>query len=88
MNLHWRLAPSHGRSPALILTQRPNPNCPHCFGDGGFDYGDEETGEYAGTDLCPCWHPGHHFRLLPLPSWAARRWFGWREPVYSDEPPF
>ena len=70
---------------ALILTDTPRPRCPHCHGHGGFaqDYGDYETGEYAGTDWwpCDCWDDTLRWLLLPLPR---------RTPPasYSDEPPF
>ncbi|CAL9478934.1 hypothetical protein [Streptomyces sp. enrichment culture] len=71
--------------PALILTDTPNPRCPDCQGEGGHnhDYGDPETGEYAGTEWepCPCWDENRRWILLPLPR---------RTPPgeYSDEPPF
>ncbi|KAK1180859.1 hypothetical protein B7755_023560 [Streptomyces sp. NBS 14/10] len=67
---------------ALILAETPRPDCPRCEGDGGtaHDYGDYETGEYAGTDWdpCICWNENHRWTLLPLP----------RLPRYSNEPPF
>lgn len=79
--------------PALILSDAPNPNCPDCRGEGGhsYDYGDYETGEYAGTewDPCPCWDETRRWTLLPLPRLPRRThaspdpWGG-----YSDEPPF
>ncbi|MFF8657805.1 hypothetical protein [Streptomyces huasconensis] len=76
--------------PALVLTDTPDPNCPECEGDGGFeqDYGDSETGEYAGTDWwpCTCWNESRRWLLLPLPH---RRPAGpYRDPWASDEPPF
>ncbi|CAL9549869.1 hypothetical protein [Streptomyces sp. enrichment culture] len=42
----------HWSRRAVILTDTPDPKCPLCDGDGGIsrDYGDPETGEYAGTD--------------------------------------
>ncbi len=71
--------------PGLILTDTPDPNCPGCNGDGGWnrDYGDYDTGEYAGTnwDPCDCWNEDRRWPLLPLP----RRTTG---TAYSDEPPF
>ncbi|MDI5971510.1 hypothetical protein POF50_019615 [Streptomyces sp. SL13] len=71
--------------PGLILTDTPDPNCPGCHGDGGWsrDYGDYDTGEYAGTDWdpCNCWNEDRRWPLLPLP----RRKTG---TAYSDEPPF
>lgn len=80
--------------PALILTDTPQPNCPDCKGEGGHshDYGDFETGEYAGTDWepCPCWDENRRWVLLLLPRLPRRRrpnpdpWGG----GYSDEPPF
>ncbi|MEU0278432.1 hypothetical protein [Streptomyces sp. NPDC006195] len=81
--------------PALILTDTPRPNCPRCEGDGGHnrDYGDYETGEYAGTEWepCPCWDETRRWTLLPLPRMPRRR-TAWRDPWetggYSDEPPF
>ncbi|GGU78935.1 hypothetical protein GCM10010275_12200 [Streptomyces litmocidini] len=70
---------------ALTLTDTPRPDCPRCDGAGGhaYDYGDPETGEYAGTewDPCPCWHEDHSWALLPLPRRTPRG-------GYSDEPPF
>lgn len=77
--------------PRLELTESPDPNCPHCFGEGGLLYGyvDWETGECDGeSEPCSCWNPFHTWRIVNVPRWAARRWLGWREPVYSEEPPF
>ncbi|MFD8483208.1 hypothetical protein [Kitasatospora sp. NPDC059673] len=78
--------------PRLVLTDTPDPKCPECHGIGGWaeDYGDHDTGEYAGTHYyrCTCWNPDHPTRPVPLPRWAARLLFGWTEPSYSDEPPF
>ncbi|MFD8964406.1 hypothetical protein ACFV0C_05265 [Streptomyces sp. NPDC059568] len=75
--------------PALLLTDTPRPNCPHCEGDGGHnrDYGDE-TGEYAGTEWepCPCWNENRCWVLLPLPRLPLR--FRRDRHLYSDEPPF
>ncbi|MFK0290082.1 hypothetical protein ACIQU6_06310 [Streptomyces sp. NPDC090442] len=77
--------------PALVLTDTPRPDCPGCEGDGGtaYDYGDPETGEYAGTgwEPCTCWDPDRRWLLMPLPrlSRVLRR----SPPSgYSDEPPF
>ncbi len=71
--------------PGLILTDTPRPACPDCRGTGGFtqDYGDYDTGEYAGTDYwpCECWDDGRRWLLLPLPRRT-------RGVVLSDEPPF
>ncbi|MGJ5832804.1 hypothetical protein [Streptomyces ossamyceticus] len=85
--------------PALILTDTPRPDCPNCDGVGGIehDYGDYDTGEYAGTDWepCECWNEHCRWVLLPLPS--LPRWFPrrrgtipdpWAANGYSDEPPF
>ncbi|MFB6580712.1 hypothetical protein ACFCYC_25470 [Streptomyces sp. NPDC056402] len=75
--------------PALILTDTPRPTCPHCQGEGGrsYDYGDYETGEYAGTewDPCTCWNEEQRWTVLPLPRlphgsrttadpWATSDW--------------
>ncbi|MEU4109947.1 hypothetical protein [Streptomyces sp. NPDC027717] len=77
---------------ALTLTDTPRPDCPECDGVGGIEsyYGDNETGEYAGSDWDPCdcstpWC----LVLLPLPHrprWLRRR-VDHRDP-WSDEPPF
>ncbi|WFB08372.1 hypothetical protein LRS74_15915 [Streptomyces sp. LX-29] len=79
---------------ALVLADTPRPDCRLCDGDGGtaHDYGDYETGEYAGTewDPCPCWNEDRSWVLLPLPRLPRRRqphvdpWGN----GYSDEPPF
>ncbi|MFJ5553133.1 hypothetical protein [Streptomyces sp. NPDC093225] len=73
----------------VVLTDTPHPQCPNCEGEGGFtyDYGDPETGEYAGTewDLCPCWDSTRRWPLLRLPR---RLTSGATSHGYSDEPPF
>ena len=83
--------------PALVLTDTPRPNCWACNGDGGHqrDYGDPETGEYAGTDweLCPCWDGEDPQTLLPLPRITlhrhrARSRDPWAQGGHSNEPPF
>ncbi|MFC9742929.1 hypothetical protein ACFVKC_34075 [Streptomyces noursei] len=75
----------------LYLTDTPRPDCRDCEGNGGasYDYGDPETGEYAGTEWepCTCWDNTRCWLLLPLPRLprALRR----TPPGgYSDEPPF
>ncbi|MFK0109310.1 hypothetical protein [Streptomyces sp. NPDC091217] len=80
---------------ALVLTDTPDPDYSMCEGDGGFehDYGDYETGEYAGTDWepCTCWNEQHRWLLLPLPHrphWLRRGVDPWGPSDYSDEPPF
>ncbi|MGW8542233.1 hypothetical protein ACWGM4_17215 [Streptomyces albidoflavus] len=79
--------------PALVLADTPDWDCPECEGDGWFeqDYGDYETGEYAGTDSwpCTCWNESRRWVLLPLPRrprWLRRTGTG-RDP-WSNEPPF
>ncbi|MER7847314.1 hypothetical protein ABTZ03_25585 [Kitasatospora sp. NPDC096077] len=79
--------------PALHLADTPNPKCPLCQGAGGWadDYGDYDTGEYAGTEYvtCGCWNPDRTRRLLPVPHWIAHRWLDQPdESAYSTEPPF
>ncbi|MFF7994201.1 hypothetical protein ACFZDG_31025 [Kitasatospora xanthocidica] len=79
--------------PAIHLTDTPNPRCPLCEGAGGWteDYGDYDTGEYAGTEYihCDCWNPDHTRRLLPVPHWIARRLDHTTQNAgYSTEPPF
>ncbi|MFD9564780.1 hypothetical protein [Streptomyces sp. NPDC059994] len=83
---------------ALILTDTPRPDCPQCEGDGGIeeDYGDNTTGEYAGTRWypCTCWNQTRRWLLLPLPRrplWSRRTTPApdpWGPVGYSDEPPF
>ncbi|MFB6895828.1 hypothetical protein [Streptomyces hydrogenans] len=62
---------------ALVLTDTPRPDCTECRGEGGFnrDYGDYETGDYAGTewDPCDCWDENRRRILLPLPRLSRRR---------------
>ncbi|MFI6640119.1 hypothetical protein [Streptomyces sp. NPDC050504] len=82
----------------LILTDTPRPGCRDCRGTGGFeyDYGDYETGEYAGTDWnpCHCWNENRRWVLLPLPRlprWLHRRRQGrdpWTGNGSNNEPPF
>ncbi|QEU92856.1 hypothetical protein [Streptomyces kanamyceticus] len=82
--------------PALILTDTPRPDCRDCEGEGGIeeDYGDNATGEYAGTHwyACTCWNEQRRWVLLPLPRrrrWRSRRDLDpWAANGYSDEPPF
>ncbi|MEV5607137.1 hypothetical protein [Streptomyces sp. NPDC052225] len=89
-----RIQREHRPRPALILTDTPRPDCPQCDGNGGHnrDYGDPETGEYAGTDWdpCDCWNENRRWPLLPLPRrplWL-RRTDPDRDPWATDEPPF
>ncbi|MFC8170920.1 hypothetical protein [Streptomyces sp. NPDC057325] len=92
--LRLRLRVTNWPRKALTLTDTPRPHCPDCRGEGGWnrDYGDHETGEYAGTewDPCPCWDEDRSWALLPLPRLPRRRqphtdpWGN----GYSDEPPF
>ncbi|MFB7081245.1 hypothetical protein [Streptomyces sp. NPDC056308] len=93
--LRLRIASGHGphdftNGPTLVLTDSPRPTCAECRGEGGWeqDYGDHETGEYAGTEwvTCDCWQPRHFWHLIPLPHLRALR----RRPRdgFSDEPPF
>jgi hypothetical protein len=80
----------------LTLTDTPRPNCPDCQGEGGWnrDYGDHETGEYAGTewDPCHCWNENRSWILLRLPRIPCRRQpdiAPWAPASgSSDEPPF
>lgn len=76
--------------PALILTDTPNPACSDCAGEGGHnhDYGDYETGEYAGTEWepCHCWDETRRWTLLPLFR-LPRRQHTSPDP-WGDEPPF
>ncbi|MFI8368580.1 hypothetical protein [Streptomyces sp. NPDC085466] len=90
LRIRWATWPRQ----ALTLAETPRSDCPDCGGEGGHnrDYGDHETGEYAGTewDPCHCWNEDHQWVLLPLPRLPRRR----RPHVdpwgtdYSDEPPF
>ncbi|WP_030709340.1 hypothetical protein [Streptomyces sp. NRRL F-2580] len=76
--------------PALVLTDTPRPDCPDCDGNGGHnhDYGDYETGEYAGTEWepCHCWDESRRWVVLPVPRLHRRR----RDnpDPWGDEPPF
>ncbi|MFD5463328.1 hypothetical protein ACFWIQ_10960 [Kitasatospora sp. NPDC127059] len=78
--------------PALHLADTPDPRCPSCKGAGGWaeDYGDYDTGEYAGTEYihCTCWDPDRTRRLLPVPHWIARHLDRAQTATYSTEPPF
>ncbi|MFH8620570.1 hypothetical protein ACH4A8_01480 [Streptomyces vietnamensis] len=75
---------------ALILADTPRPDCRECRGEGGWnrDYGDHETGEYAGTewDPCRCWDEDRRWVLLPLPHLPRRR-TPTADP-WGNEPPF
>ncbi|WP_043231642.1 hypothetical protein [Streptomyces sp. NRRL F-5193] len=92
--LRLRIRMAHWPRPTLILTDTPRPDCADCDGEGGHnrDYGDHETGEYAGTEWgpCPCWNENRRWALLPLPRLPRRHqphadpWDG----GYSNEPPF
>ncbi|MEU7283374.1 hypothetical protein AB0A69_32045 [Streptomyces sp. NPDC045431] len=96
--IRLRIQYTHWPRRALILTDTPRPDCWACGGEGGHnrDYGDYETGEYAGTDWepCPCWHENRRWVLLPLPRlprpWRRRHTVPdpWGPDGYSDEPPF
>ncbi|MFI9602738.1 hypothetical protein ACIHCX_23305 [Streptomyces sp. NPDC052043] len=102
MNRHplprLRVQLAHWPRRALILTDTPRSDCPICDGVGGIEreYGDYDTGEYAGSDWdpCDCWNENHRWLLLPLPRlprWLHRRHRDadpWALHGYSDEPPF
>lgn len=85
--MRLRLQVIHCPRRAVALTDTPLPNCPTCQGAGGIqhDYGDPETGEYAGThwEPCDCWTQWCRV-LLPLPRRFRRTPPG----SYSNEPPF
>ncbi|USQ89260.1 hypothetical protein NFX46_39325 [Streptomyces phaeoluteigriseus] len=95
--LRFRLAVAGCPRRALVLTDTPRPDCLHCAGEGGhsYDYGDYDTGEYAGShwEFCDCW-TARSVTLLPLPRWPRwlRRRHDGRDPWgpngYSNEPPF
>ncbi|MGW2843598.1 hypothetical protein [Streptomyces sp. NPDC001274] len=80
--------------PALLLTDTPRPDCTACGGEGGHhhDYGDYETGEYAGTEWepCTCWDENQRWTLLPLPTRPRllRRTRPAVDPWADTEPPF
>ncbi|MEU9795426.1 hypothetical protein AB0E27_33465 [Streptomyces sparsogenes] len=83
---------------SLVLTDTPRPDCRDCAGEGGtaYDYGDHETGEYAGTNWepCTCWNENRRWILLPLPRLPRRlrrrhaHGDPWATHGYSNEPPF
>lgn len=84
--------------PHLTIGDTPRPDCSNCRGKGGWseDYGNQHDGEYEGTHhfTCECWRPATTRRLVPLPRWAASRFFGWRQsetystPFGPDEDPW
>ncbi|MFF4294812.1 hypothetical protein ACFY0N_14260 [Streptomyces vinaceus] len=78
--------------PALVLTDSPDPACPDCRGEGGHshDYGDYETGEYAGTEWepCHCWDETRRWTLLPIPRTPQWPRTGPAPDPWGDEPPF
>ncbi|WP_327384446.1 MULTISPECIES: hypothetical protein [unclassified Streptomyces] len=80
--------------PALVLTDTPDPDCTVCRGEGGqnCDYGDYETGEYAGTEWepCHCWDETRRWVLIPLLRLPRRRRTSpdpWAS-AHNNEPPF
>jgi hypothetical protein len=97
IRLRLRLELVGGSRRALVLTDTPRPDCADCGGEGGweFDYGDYDTGEYAGTewDPCPCWNDRRRWVLLRPPRFPYRRskardpWAPYDD-GYSNEPPF
>ncbi|MFB7977265.1 hypothetical protein [Streptomyces vinaceus] len=88
--MRLRIRHSTWPRPALILTDTPTPACPDCGGEGGHhhDYGDYETGEYAGTEWepCHCWDETRRWVVLPLPRLPRPQRTG-IDP-WGDEPPF
>ncbi len=65
----------------------------HSSGGWAEDYGDYDTGEYAGTEdvVCGCWDDQLLSAAWRVPRWIARRFLGWTPPGaagYSTEPPF
>ncbi|MEV5138180.1 hypothetical protein AB0K71_27105 [Streptomyces syringium] len=96
--IRLRIQVVHWPRRALVMTDRPRPDCRDCDGEGGLehDYGDYDTGEYAGTDWepCGCWNESRRWFLMPLPGrprWLRRHDSGrdpWGPGCYSDEPPF
>jgi hypothetical protein len=89
--MRLRLLFTHWGSPAFRLTDTPRPDCPKCKGAGGWPVDvPDASQEFADTEhqACDCWKPARHWRVTPVPRWIARRFLGWREQVFSDEPPF
>ncbi|MEU2391933.1 hypothetical protein [Streptomyces sp. NPDC007369] len=66
---HWKL---HIDRHLIELIAQPQPNCPHCHGEGGWWTG----GAFPEMEACGCWSDRRELRLrlLPLPAW--------------DKPPF
>lgn len=71
----------------IAWTDTPDPTCTVCDGTGEVEVPDYD-GESAYRELCHCWWPSDTRRILPLPRWVARLFFGWQEPDYSAEAPF
>jgi len=56
----WRLELSQR---AIHLVRQPDPNCPDCAGDGGYQVSEHGIADY---DLCHCWSPnGYRIPLAP-----------------------
>lgn len=73
-------------TPHIELADTPDPACLVCAGLGGIQVPDGPESAYDVP--CDCWDLADRRRILPLPRWAARLFFGWREPDHSATAPF
>lgn len=71
--------------PRIVLTDTPRPDCPDCYGRGGYLVG--SPGAEEPDDVpCECWDPSDQRTVCPIPRPIARRLFGYTPE--NAEPPF
>ena len=75
-------------TPRIELADTPDPACTVCAGKGGFEV-PELDNESAYTEPCDCVDLGACYRILPVPRFVARLFFGYRAPgadPWADAP--
>ena len=53
---------------ALHIYRRPDPNCHHCHGEGGYEVLTDGPAPAPDYDLCTCWNPDRGLRIPLAPK--------------------